>query len=556
MKQARLVDDILRQIDLGQFKQAEQKCAALQIEFPQQANIAGLLAYLRLKAGRSNAARKTLNQALNMNPDDTRVLHLMARVASDDENHIATEQLLRRIIKLSPGKYLPLNECGKFLLGQGRSLEAIEMFKQAASADPRIFENFRLLGDTQAIMGKSAAALESYKQVLNIEPDDAYALAGLGHMLRIEGQKDEAVSAYEKCTALHPEFGFTWWYLASIKGYRITDENLQVMHEQITSKKLSAKFETPIHFALARAYESRGDFDAAWQAYEIGNRLKRQQVNYQPQRNKETHDAIIEQFNPELLNRRQSTANSQATPIFILGLPRSGSTLIEQIITSHSMVEGTGELPYIFMLSSSLGTQRGDGLVYPEVMKELSDTQIESLGKVYDYHTGSHRKLKLPYFTDKMPANFAHVGFINMILPNAKIIDARRHPMSTCVANYRQLYAQGKNQSYDLVEMAEYILEYSRVMDHWQAVLPGKVLSVQYENVVENLEEQVRTILEFCELPWEDACVDFHQNPRPVNTASSEQVREPIYTDAVDFWKHYESKLEPISKLLEPLMRV
>ena len=556
MNQSLPVDDIFRQIDLGQYEQAEQKCAALQIEFPQEANIAGLLASLQLKAGRSNAARKTLNQALRMNPDDTRVLRLMARAATDDGNHIATEQLLRRIIELSPGKYLPVSECGKFLLEQGRFPEAIEMFKQATSADPGIYENFRLLGDAQAIMGEFSAARESYKHVLSIKADDAYALAGLGHMLRIEGQKDEAITAYQKCTELHPEFGFTWWNLASIKGYRMTDENLRVMQEQITSKNLSAKFEAPIHFALARAYESRGDFDAAWQAYEQGNRLKRQQVKYNTQRTKENHDAIIEQFNPELLNRRDQADSSRATPIFILGLPRSGSTLIEQILTSHSMIEGTGELPYVVMLSGSLGTQRGDDLAYPEVMKELSTAQIASLGKVYDYHTNSHRKLKLPYFTDKTPANFAHVGLIHMMLPHAKIIDARRHPMSTCVANYRQLYAQSKTQSYDLVEMAEYILEYSRVMDHWQEVLPGKVLTVLYEDVVENLEAQVKTILEFCELPWEDACVEFHQNPRPVNTASTEQVREPIYTDAVDYWKHYESKLEPVRQMLEPLIPV
>ena len=235
-------------------------------------------------------------------------------------------------------------------------------------------------------------------------------------------------------------------------------------------------------------------------------------------------------------------------------MPRTGSTLIEQILASHSMVEGTGELPYIAMLSSSLGRQRSDGLRYPEVMSELTEGQLESLGKAYIYHSNAHRRLDLPCFTDKMPANFSHVGLISMILPNAKIIDARRHPMGTCVANYRQLYAQGKNQTYDLVDFAEYFLEYIRIMDHWQEVLPGRVLRVQYEDVVADLDGQTRRLLDHCKLPWEAACLDFHRNARPVNSASAEQVREPIYTEAVDFWKHYEPYLEPIREVLAPVL--
>jgi hypothetical protein len=233
-------------------------------------------------------------------------------------------------------------------------------------------------------------------------------------------------------------------------------------------------------------------------------------------------------------------------------MPRSGSTLIEQILASHSMVEGTGELPYIVMLSSSLGLQRADGLRYPEVMSELTRAQLESLGKAYIYHTSAHRCLDLPCFTDKMPANFSHIGLIHMTLPNAKIIETRRHPLGTCVANFRQLYAQGKNQTYDLVEIAEYFLDYCRIMDHWQMVLPGRVLRVEYEDVVSDLEGQARRMIDFCELPWEEACLDFHRNTRAVNTASAEQVREPIYTEAVDFWKHYEPYLEPIREILAP----
>lgn len=309
-----------------------------------------------------------------------------------------------------------------------------------------------------------------------------------------------------------------------------------------------------MRFALARASEASGDFDAAWQDYNLGNSLKRTLINYDPVQSEVTHDAIIENFTSDFPDRGPRETASKHTPIFILGMPRSGSTLIEQILASHSMVEGAGELPYVVMLSSSLGRQRSDGLRYPEVMSELNEAQLDALGNAYIYHSSAHRKLALPCFTDKMPANFSHVGLIKMILPGAKIIDARRHPMATCVANFRQLYAQGKNQTYDLIEFAEYYLEYCRIMDHWQEVLPGQVLRVFYEDIVADLEGQARRMLEFCDLPWEETCLDFHKNTRPVNTASAEQVREPIYTDAVEFWKHYESQLEDIREILAPLL--
>jgi len=309
-----------------------------------------------------------------------------------------------------------------------------------------------------------------------------------------------------------------------------------------------------MRFALARTSEASGDFDAAWQDYILGNSLKRTLINYDPVQSEVTHDAIIESFTSDFLDRGARDTASKHTPIFILGIPRSGSTLIEQILASHSMVEGAGELPYVVMLSSSLGRQRADGLRYPEVLSELNEAQLDALGNAYIYHSSAHRRLGLPCLTDKMPANFSHVGLIKMILPGAKIIDARRHPMATCVANFRQLYAQGKNQTYDLIEFAEYYLEYCRIMDHWQEVLPGQVLRVFYEDIVADLEGQARRMLEFCDLPWEESCLDFHKNTRPVNTASAEQVREPIYTDAVEFWKHYESQLEDVREILAPLL--
>ena len=507
-----------------------------------------------LREGDRARAEEVCNELLKREPENTHVLRMLARIASDDERLVVAEELLRRIIEQSPNEYLPYKELGRFLIEQSRFVEAIELFEKAVSLNSSIVDNYRLLGDALAVVGRCADALASYRHVLLLRPDEPHALAGQGHMLRIAGNRDEAVASYEKCTLVQPELGDAWWNLASLKGYSLSDEQVQTIQSQITSSEVGDDSEIGMRFALARASESRGDFETAWKNYSLGNSLKRVQINYDPVQTEQMHDAIIENFTGTFLDRGLPDQAPTPKPIFILGLPRSGSTLIEQILASHSMVEGAGELPYVVMLSSSLGSQQPDGLRYPQVVIDLSNTQFKSLGQAYIYHSGVHRRLDQPYFTDKMPANFSHVGLIHMMLPHAKIIDTRRHPMATCVANFRQLYAQGKNQTYDLIEFAEYYLEYCRIMDHWQKVLPGRVLRVQYEDVVADLEGQTRRILEYCELPWEETCLEFHKNTRAVNTVSAEQVREPIYTGAVEFWKHYESQLEPIREILAPVL--
>lgn len=525
-------------------------------QFVKLSPIAGTLleAERLLNDGDGMGAERVCNELLLLEPENAQVLRMLARIASDDDKQVVAERLLRRVTSLSPNEYLPHSELGRFLVDQNRFPEAIEMFEYAITLNKNAVDCIRLLGDSQAVIGRSADALATYQNALQLNPEDPYALAGEGHMLRIVGNREQAVNAYEKCTSVRPEFGDAWWNLASLRGYELSDEQIRTINRQITSGDISEESETGMRFALARSYESRGDFDTAWREYEQANSLKRTLISYDPVQTEVLHDTIIEQFSSDFLGSKVVETESKHTPVFILGMPRSGSTLLEQILASHSMVEGAGELPYVMMLSSSLGGQRADDLRYPQIMRKLSERQLESLGKAYIYHSTVHRSLDLPCFTDKMPANFAHVGLIHMMLPNAKIIDARRHPMGTCVANFRQLYAKGKNQTYDLIEFAEYYLEYQRMMDHWQKVLPGRVLRVNYEDVVSDLDGQVRRLLDFCELPWQDACLDFYRNTRSVNTASAEQVREPIYTDAVEFWKHYESQLEPIRDILEPVM--
>ena len=507
-----------------------------------------------LRAGDLAGAERVCNVLLKKEPGNTRVLRMLARIANVDEKYVVAEQLLRRIIAMSPNEHTPHTDLGHFLVEQSRFPEAIEMFEAATTLNESNADNYRLLGDALAVVGRSADALTAYQHALRLYPEDPHSLAGQGHMLRITGNSNDAIACYEKCTLAQPGFGDAWWSLASLKDYRLSVEQVQTIHSQIMSDDLGINSEIAMRFALARAAEERGEYEAAWQDYSLGNSLKRESISHDPEQTERMHDAIIKRFSSDFLGLETPAAASMHTPVFILGMPRSGSTLIDQVLTSHSMVEGAGELPHVIMLSSTLGRQRPDGLRYPEAVSDLTQEQLEALGKAYIYHSGVHRQLDLPYFTDKMPANFSHIGLIHMMLPKAKIIDVRRHPLGTCLANYRQLYAQGKNQTYDLVELAEYYLEYRRMMDHWQEVLPGRVLQVNYEEVVADLDGQVRRLLDYCELPWEEACLDFYENTRPVNTASAEQVRQPIYTDAIDFWKHYESQLAPARKILAPVL--
>jgi len=508
-----------------------------------------------LSAGETAEAEKLCDEVSREHPTNTKALRLLARIASDTGRTVVAEGLLKRIISLSAENYRCVVDLGLFLAEQGRYPEAVEALEKAVDMEPSSVPTQQRLGDFLAIMGKSADALTVYEMALQYDPDYVPALVGRGHMSRIVGETSDAIDSYESAIELNPGYGDAWWSLASLRSYPFSAEQASEIRTQLeTASDENTTSKTGLYFALARAAEDEKDFDNAWTNYELGNALKRSSVQYDPVRVESSHDAVIEQFNNEFLAQFPDDPTAEPGPIFIVGMPRSGSTLIEQILASHSQVEGAAELPYIGLLSDSLGGPRANGKKYPEAVADLSIDQLRAFGKSYLYYSQSNRPQGLPRFTDKMPANFVHVGLIHLALPNAKIIDARRHPLDACVGNYRQLFAQGKNHAYDLNECAEYCLDYIRVMDHWDSVLPGRVLKVNYEDVVGNVESEVRRLLDHCELDWEDACLNFHQTDRAVNTASSEQVREPIYSDAVAYWKHYEAHLDDVKLILEPVL--
>lgn len=502
------------------------------------------------KAGDTKGAGQHCEELLKREPKNVAALRMLAVIASDDERFVMAEGLLRRIVELEPSNYDAMRDLGRFLADRSRFSEAIEVIEHAISLDATVAQNQLMLGDMLSIVGQTENALLAYDRCLDMAPDDPAALLGRGHMLRIGGRSDEAIASYRQCAAIQPAMGDAWWNLASLHGYCAPDEDVEQMLSTVDAGKLDPAAETGFRFALARAAEQRHEYDSAWRHYEIGNSIKRGLVKYDPVETEILHGKLRDVFSAELLQQGSTPVPAAKTPIFIVGMPRSGSTLIEQILASHSSVEGTGELPYVIMISTAAGGSRADNAHYPEIVLDLDASQLIGLGRSYLHHALTHCSTNKPFFTDKMPANYSHVGFIGLILPEAKIIDARRDPLATCVANYRQLFAKGKNQSYDLTELGEYYRQYVALMKHWDEVMPGRVLRVLYEDVVNDLEKQVRRILDYCGLPFEQSCVDYYKSERPVNTASSEQVRQPIYTSGVDYHKNYDAHLDELREIL------
>ena len=505
------------------------------------------------RGGRIDEAERLCDAVLRREPENTAALKILAMAANEQERFVIAEAFLTRIARLSPGEALPLVDLASFLNERSRYPEAIEHLKAAAQADPSSAEIHLMLGNLYSIVGKPAEALVAYDRCLAIDAGNPSALVGRGHLLRIEGEQDDAMAAYRQALEERPDFGAAWWYLSSLRRYAADDADVATMKAQLEKTDLSADAQVGLHFALARASEKHEDYESAWRHYVSGNEQKRSLVSYDPVKSELDQQKIRDTYDSNLVTRT-GKATSDAVPIFIVGMPRSGSTLIEQILASHSQVEGTGELPYIVMMTANMTTSAPGTLHYTELVGGLPADELTRLGNQYLASAASYRKQGAPFFTDKMPANYPHVGFIRQILPNAKIIDARRDPMATCVANYRQLFAQGKNQSYDLEELGDYYVDYVKTMAHWDDVMPGVVLRVQYEEVVDDLEAQVRRLLDHCDLPFEQGCLEFHKSARPVNTASAEQVREPIYRSGLEFWRHYESHLDELRTALAPVL--
>ena len=528
--------------------QAFERCFALS---PERRLMA--LAAEHQKEGRLDEAEHLYRRILRHNPRNVDAMRLLALIALKAGRDGEAEGLLEKAISLAPDFLLAILDLGRLRKEQDRYGEALQCFDQAIALDPANPQAHYLRGSTLAPGSFTPEAIEAYEKCLKLRPAHVGALIGIGHVLKAVGRYDEAVASYNECIRQSPDFGETYWSLANLKTYRFDDATVAEMERRVNGAGLAVQSEVNFLFALGKACEDRGDFDRAWSFYNTGNTKQRTEVTYDPVQTETMNDRLVQVFSADFLQTHRAAGLADPAPIFIVGLPRSGSTLLEQILASHSQVEGTSELHYLSRVATWLNRNRADGINYPEAVRELQPQNFQSLGQDYLAYAQMHRRSGAPRFIDKNPNNFPNIGFLSLILPNARIIDARRHPLDACLSCYRQLFAKGQAFTYDLTEIGEYYLQYQRMMDHWAEVLPGRVLTVQYEEVVADFETQVRRLLQFCGLPWEDACLRFYESNRPVRTPSSEQVRQPIYDRSVGHWQNYAAHLDELITVIEPI---
>jgi tetratricopeptide (TPR) repeat protein len=374
-----------------------------------------------------------------------------------------------------------------------------------------------------------------------------------GHALKAVGRRRECIDAYRRSIALLPSLGETWWSLANLKTYRFDEKEIAEMKTQLGKPELGEEDRFHLHFALGKAFEDAGSFAESFEHYREGNSRRRALIPYNPGDTKSLTDRAIDFFTGQFFETHRGVGCPSSDPIFVVGLPRTGSTLVEQILSSHSMVEGTTELPDILAIARRLGGKRKTGIRssdYPDVLATLKASDFRQLGEEYLERVRVQRRESRVHFIDKMPNNFQHVGFIHLILPNAKIIDTRRHPLGCCFSNFKQHFARGQHFTYDLAEIGRYYRDYVRLMAHFDQVLPGRVHRVIYERMVSNPEEEIRRLLSYCELPFEPECLKFYETERTVRTPSSEQVRLPIFTEGVDQWTNFDPWLGPLKDVL------
>ncbi len=498
-------------------------------------------------------AEELYRNILIRHPDNVSAMRLWARLGSKQKRYPGAEVLLRQAVKLAPGFRQAWNELCNVQFEQEKYDDTISNAKRLIKLKPDSTEGHMWLAVAMSSAGRHADALVSFDKALEITPDHGGALCGKGNAYRTIGDQDNSIAAFRQSIKVNPLHAEAYWSLANLKTFRFEDQEVDNMLALLGDERILPEGRVQLNNALGLEFEARKDYDRAFEFIDRGNILRRDQEFYDRVENEEKIDLAIKAFSRQFLEDNSDHGDPEAAPIFIVGLPRSGSTLLEQILSSHPMVDGTFELGDLGRTIRSRPRLNMPPARYPTSIASIEPEGFKRLGEEYIERTHRHRGSR-PFFTDKNPNNFVHVGLIHLILPNAKIINARRHPLDSCFGSYKQLFAQGQQFTYNLVELGEYYLQYQRLMDHWHEVLPGKVLDVQYEEVVADLEGQVRRILDYCGLNWEESCLRFHETSRSVKTASSEQVRQPLYSSAVNTWRHYEPHLKALIEVLKPLL--
>ena len=511
--------------------------------------------------GELSAAENILRAYLLKSGDDVEALRLLARIEHQRDVLDDAESLLEATLKLAPNYLAARLDYVRVLIDRQKYLRAREEIDALLRLEPGNRDYLSLYAAACVGLGEHEPAIALYRQLLAASPSSADLHVSLGHSLQAVGRQKEATESYQMAVAARPSFGDAWWSLANLKTYRFSQNEIAHMRAEEAAPAADPVDRYHLCFALGKAFEDRKEYAESWQFYERGNALKRAESRYHPDITETNTRRQIEVCTPQFFAARVGFGVPDPDPIFIVGLPRSGSTLIEQILASHSQVEGTQELSDIQRIVSEMrGLGRrgqsylddprvptGKDTSYPAVLAELAPEDFRRLGERYMTDTRAYRGQK-PFFIDKMPNNFRHIGLIHLMMPNAKIIDVRREPMACCFSNLKQLFASGQEFTYSIGDIARYYRTYLELMRHWDAVLPGRILRVWYEDVVEDLEGNVRRILEFCGLEFEPACVEFYKTERSVRTASSEQVRQPIFRDGLFQWRNYEPWLGPLKR--------
>ena len=509
------IDQIMNEGRLGI---AEKRCREFLKVHPTNTYAMSQLAEIADRLGYFEDAELLLERAVEFNPDDGDLRMRYAMILRKKQKFAKTMDQVNILCQKFPNNISYQTQKASELMQNGDHEKAVDLFDYIIGTNPHNFSSYTFKGHALKTLGKTDDAIENYKSAYNIKPD-------------------------------HGEAFFS---LSNLKTYSFTDNEINIIEKQLSRIDLSLKEKVYFHFAMAQACESKGDYDKSFYHLFEGNLIKRNQSKYSIEMMDKELYAQIEVCNKDFFDSLGIGGHESKDPIFILGLPRAGSTLIEQILASHSMIDGTLELPNILSLAQNL---RGDDVYgkegkYPKVMSTLSQSQRQKMGQEFIRDTSMHRQ-NAPLFTDKMPNNFRHIGLIHLILPNAKIIDARRYPLDCCFSMFKQLFAQGQEFTYGLEEAGSYYNSYVNLMNHWDEVLPGKILRVNNEDVINDLEGQVRRMLNFLEIPFEEGCISFHETDRSVRTASSEQVRQPINKKGQGRWKPYSKYLKPLINSLD-----
>jgi tetratricopeptide (TPR) repeat protein len=498
--------------------------------------------------GEPAVAHSLLSGLLAKRPNEPDALRMFADLAARTGRHNDAERLLARCLALTPGLSAARCAYAIALHQQGKTLETIAQTDILLASDPShaVCRNLRAAALMRA--GEYAQSADAYRQVLQTHPGLALTWMAYGHALKTLGRQAEAIGAYRESVRLRPGLGEAWWSLANLKTVALGPADIALMDAELANAVAEDEDRFHLQFALGKACEDAGDFEGAFRFYDQGNALRRADLDYDADETSGQVARTKALLSASFFAGHAGQGSLRSDPIFIVGLPRSGSTLIEQILASHSQVEGTQELPDIEALADRLAgyPRRPSEGAYPDVLAALPAAELAALGEEYLQRAVVYRKTAAPVFIDKTPNNFAHIGLIQLILPNARIIDVRRHPVGCCFSAFKQHFAIGQPFTYSLSDLARYYRDYVELMAHVDTVLPGRVHRVIYEQLVADPEAEVRRLLDHCGLAFEDGCLRFYENPRAVRTASSEQVRRPIFTDATDHWRHFQPWLGPL----------